>query len=208
MKAEPETLRRVLETLEAWGLLLHADSALPSVTSLVAGGPVRGSWWSHPRAHAIFHVLEAMGDRTDVLATRLVSGKVTYVHWRLWPALLAVAGSGEPWQTKGLTAEARVLLARVRKGRLRTDRLPKGPGGSSKSVAEAARELERRLLVHAEEVHTESGAHAKWLETWEEWPRRAGVRRGDISVSRAKEELEVALRALDPSGKARLPWRP
>ena len=209
LKAEPEALRRVLDALEASGLLLHADSALSSVTTLVAGEPIRGSWWGHPRGHAIFRALVALDDHPDVLAARLVSGKVTYVHRRLWPALAAVACAGEPWQTKGLSAAARALLARVRKGRLRTDRLPKGRGrGASKATGEAAREVERRLLVRSEEVHTETGAHAKWLETWEEWARRAGLDAASMPVSRAKAELKNALRALDPSGKARLPWAP
>src|ERR1700681_4423049 len=39
------------------GLLLKSDPRLPSVAGLVAGEAIRGSWWAHPAAHAIFQEL-------------------------------------------------------------------------------------------------------------------------------------------------------
>ena len=58
--------RRVLEQLKADGLLLQNDSKLPSVCTLVAGSPIKGSWWAHPRSHEIFRVncelAESAGD--------------------------------------------------------------------------------------------------------------------------------------------------
>ena len=183
---------RVWEELKRWGLLLLTDARLPSVASLVAGEPVRGSWWAHPQAHAIFRVASRLDEHPDVTVAKLVSGKVTYAHRKLWPALAALGSARESWQVQGLSRMGRALLARVLKeGQLRTDRLfrwrvpfdsaqdkPAGAGregsrgGKSKAVGEAARELERRLLVHGEEFHTETGAHAKWLESWGHWARR------------------------------------
>ena len=46
--------------LEDAGILLVQDATLPSVTTLVAGGPVRGSWWAHEQSHSIFAVLEEL----------------------------------------------------------------------------------------------------------------------------------------------------
>src|SRR5712691_9806540 len=50
----------------------HLDPRLPSVCSLITGAPVRGSWWSHPFAHAIFHVSGQLADHADVLITKLI----------------------------------------------------------------------------------------------------------------------------------------
>jgi hypothetical protein len=53
----------------------------------VAGGPIKGSWWGHPKGQEIFRLAEAVEDSGDVLVCKLIEGKVTYVHRRLWPAL-------------------------------------------------------------------------------------------------------------------------
>lgn len=74
------------------GMLLEsARGPIPNVAELVAGEPIRGSWWSHPSNHAIFEVLNALADSPDVVRTRLVNGKVTLIHRRLWPALVRLA---------------------------------------------------------------------------------------------------------------------
>lgn len=187
---------RPIEALREHGLLLVADNVLPSLATLVAGGPIRGSWWGHPKGHAIFRAAEALSDHPEALVVRLVSGKVTFVHRRLWPALLRAACALEPWQTRGLSKAARALLEHVT------------AEGRVQGRGEPARELERRLLVFGEQVHTESGAHATRLETWERWARRAGVAQARTSAGRARKELEDALVALNTrfGGRARLPW--
>jgi hypothetical protein len=74
------------------GMLLEsARGPLPSVAEMVAGEPIRGSWWGHPASHAIFDTLNSLAASPDVVRTRLVNGKVTLVHRRLWPALACVA---------------------------------------------------------------------------------------------------------------------
>ena len=163
------------EALEKHGLLLQADAALPSVTRLVAGGPIKGSWWSHPKGKAIFHACSVLADHPDVLMTRLVDGKVTFVHRRLWPALLAMAHGADG---TGISTAARVLLARVRKG------------GRVVATGEAALELEKRLLVLGSQEHTASGKHVRVLESWRRWAKRTGTGPGEAAT------LDAAIRAL------------
>jgi hypothetical protein len=64
---------------------------VPSLAERVAGGPIRGSWWGHPKGHEIFRLAEAVSDSGEVLVCKLIDGKVTYVHRRLWPALVRLS---------------------------------------------------------------------------------------------------------------------
>jgi glutamate 5-kinase len=72
-------------------VLVSAKGPVPRLTEAIAGEPIAGSWWSHAKAHEIFAVLQAVAESGDVLVCRLVEGKVTLVHRRLWPALVRVA---------------------------------------------------------------------------------------------------------------------
>jgi hypothetical protein len=74
------------------GVVLEAASGpVPCLAQAVAGAPIRGNWWAHPRSHEIFALTRAVRDSTDVLVCRLVDGKITYVHRRLWAPLVRVA---------------------------------------------------------------------------------------------------------------------
>jgi hypothetical protein len=74
------------------GIVLQAARGpVPSLAETIAGGPIRGSWWGHPKGHEIFGVAEAISESPDVLVCKLVEGRVTYVHKRLWPALVKLA---------------------------------------------------------------------------------------------------------------------
>ncbi len=161
------------------GLLMKADARLPSVTTLVAGAPVGGSWWAHPLAHTIFFSLRDLEDHGDVLLLKLVEGKDTFVHRRLWPEIAAIALAGEPWQTRGLPSGAVQLLDRVT------------AAGSLESEGPAARLLEARLLVHGIQIHSHEGRHRKRLETWQQWAARNGFAFSDLpSAHEARETLE------------------
>lgn len=199
---------KAFKALKAGGLLLESDSQLPCVTRIIVGRRLRNSWWAHPRANLIYDVLNRLYHHREVLTTKLVGGKVTLIHKKLWPAVFAVATSREPWQQKGLSRTAKRLLAEVTKhGMLETNRLP-AYQKRSKLIAEAARELERKLLVYAEGYHTSSGAHAKRLETWQGWARRVGLKRVRIKPEQAKTKLEDVLMDLAGSAdfKRLLPW--
>ncbi len=71
---------------------------MPSFADWVAGEKIRGSWWGHRKSHEIFHLAEAVIDSGDVLVCKLVNGKVTFVHRRLWPALVRLASKFRPEQ--------------------------------------------------------------------------------------------------------------
>jgi hypothetical protein len=74
------------------GLLLESGTGpVPSLAAAVAGEPIRGSWWAHALGREIFAVTRVIRNSPDVLVCRLVGGKITYVHRRLWPALVRLS---------------------------------------------------------------------------------------------------------------------
>jgi hypothetical protein len=84
--------KEALAFVERHGIVLQAARGpVPSLAEAVAGGPIRGSWWGHPRGHEIFRAAEAITDSPDVLVCKLVHGKVTYVHRRVWAPLVKLA---------------------------------------------------------------------------------------------------------------------
>ena len=66
---------------------------MPSLALEVAGESFHGSWWAHPKSHLMFRLFEEVAGSDDVLVCRLVAGKVTYVHRRLWPSLVRLSAS-------------------------------------------------------------------------------------------------------------------
>ena len=81
-----------LAFVEREGIVLQAARGrVPSLAEFVAGEPIRGSWWGHPKGKSIFDAANRVADSVEVLVCRLVDGKVTFVHRRLWPALLRLA---------------------------------------------------------------------------------------------------------------------
>ena len=72
-------------------VLQAARGPVPSLAETIAGAPIAGSWWGHPKGHEIFAVATAVSESASVLVCKLVDGKVTYVHRRLWPALVKLA---------------------------------------------------------------------------------------------------------------------
>lgn len=72
-------------------VLVSARGPVPSLAEAIAGEPIRGSWWGHARGREIFATLETIADSPDVRCFRLVGGKLTLVHRRLWPALVRLA---------------------------------------------------------------------------------------------------------------------
>lgn len=179
--------------LERCGLLLLQDPRLPSLAALVAGGPVKGSWWGHPAGKEIFRVAGELDDDRDVTVAKLVAGKVTFVHRRLFAALAAVGAERAGWQLAGLPAPAVALLRRV------------DEEGALQASGPPAKELERRLLVASRQVHTAAGAHATELTTWPRFRRATGTR--SISAARGRAQLEEAADRLAPGrGRSLLPW--
>jgi hypothetical protein len=193
VKTRPRRLSSVLAVLRRSGLILKQDKHLPSVVTLLTGEAQTRSWWSHPEGRRLFQLMGELADHRDVIVTRLLLNKETYVHRSLWPQLLAVATAAERWQRAGLSSNARALLARTQHAR--TGVPATGP---------VARELTGRLLVHAQEVHTATGAHALLLYSWSTWARTRRVRHAS-SVAASRATLEMRARALGAPPGA-LPW--
>ena len=188
-----DTNQRLFTALEKGGLLLVQDRSFPNVVSLVTGETLRSSWWGHPRCHEIFRCLSELASAPDVMVTKLVQAKVTLVHRRLWKSVLSVAMARDPWQLKGLSPAARALLDQVERE------------GSLEASGPESAELEHRLLVHGDQIHTESGKHKTRLETWPAWSLRAGCDpAGPPAFGRA--ELETCVRDLGFPVDC-LPWQ-
>ena len=86
------TPRQALAFVRRHGVVLEsARGPVPCLAEAVAGGPIRGSWWSHPKAQAIFAATRAVRDDERVLVCRVIQGKITFVDERLWSALVRLA---------------------------------------------------------------------------------------------------------------------
>ncbi len=86
------TTRQALAFVRKHGIVLEsARGPVVSLAEAIAGAPIRGSWWAHPKGRLIFQVTRAIRDSEHVLVCRLVGGKVTFVHERVWPALVRLA---------------------------------------------------------------------------------------------------------------------
>ncbi len=86
------TQRQAIAFIRRHGVVLEsAKGPVRSLAEAIVGAPIRGGWWSHPRSHEIFAVTQGVRDCDDVLVCRLVDGKITFVHRRLWPALVRIA---------------------------------------------------------------------------------------------------------------------
>jgi hypothetical protein len=171
------------------GLLMKADSKLPSVTTMIAGEPIRGSWWAHPQAHTIFFALRDLESHPDLLLVKLVAGKDTLAHRKLWPEVVSIALAQEPWQTRNLPPDAAALLKKI------------NISGEIESAGPAARLLESRLLVRGIQVHSHDGHHRKRLKTWQRWAARAGQSLDDLPAS---NQAKLTLEEIWPAAK--WPW--
>jgi len=86
------TRRTALQFVRRHGIVLEsAHGAAVTFADAVAGAPIRGGWWAHPKGHEIFALTRAIRASPDILVCRLVDGKITYVHRRLWPAVVRLA---------------------------------------------------------------------------------------------------------------------
>lgn len=86
-------------------MLVSAKGPVPRLTEAIAGSPIKGSWWGHPKGQQIFTILEAVTESEDVLVCRLINGKITLVHRRLWPALVRLADRFQPDQIAQVSQE-------------------------------------------------------------------------------------------------------
>src|SRR2546425_8948409 len=82
-----------------------ARASIPSLAYVVAGAPIPGSWWAHPKGKDIFRLSRVIRRSPDVLVCRLVDGKITYVHRRMRAALVSLAGRFSKQRLSALNEE-------------------------------------------------------------------------------------------------------
>lgn len=153
---------------------------VPSLAHEVAGGPIRGSWWGHPKGKLIFALANALDDSGEIVALKLIEGKTTYVHRALWPQLLRVL-TDEAWRAPriaALSASTRKLFDEIE---------------AKQTVRRGDATLERSLLVHAASEHTPSGKHEKVLTSWSAWAERTKTKPAKRSPEEACESLVAAV---------------
>ncbi len=86
------TPKNALAFVRLQGIVLEsARGPVPNWAERIAGERIQGSWWGHAKAHEIFAATRAVRASPDVLVCRLLGGKVTYIHRRLWPAVARLA---------------------------------------------------------------------------------------------------------------------
>ena len=156
--------KQALAYVEKHGVVLQAArGSVPSLAEAVAGERIRGSWWGHPKGQAIFLAAEAVSESPDVLVCKLVDGKVTYVHRRLWPALVKLASRFPKAQL------AKVWSEHTASGAHRERRV----AFPAWVPADVARQAERLPLAEAQALLSPLFA----LGTREPKPRRSSRRR-------------------------------
>jgi hypothetical protein len=79
-------------------VLASARGTAPRLTEAIVGEAIKGSWWAHPKSRHIYAVLGGVTESDQVLVCRLVDGKITLIHRRLWPFLVRLAEHFAPGQ--------------------------------------------------------------------------------------------------------------
>jgi len=86
------TLRQAMDFIRYHGVVLQSAKGLePSLAAQIVGGPIHGSWWSHPKGHEIYALIQKIHKSKVVLICTLANDKITYLHRRLWPAFVRMA---------------------------------------------------------------------------------------------------------------------
>ncbi len=198
---------QIVEKLDEYGLLLLSDPKLPSLAGLIAGEPISGSWWGHPKGKEIFEIACQLDERKEIITAKLISGKITYVHQKYFTHLAIIGSANDRWQLQNLSDSAKTLLyLLLSKGTLETN----APFLKEhlQRPARAADELEKRLLIYAEEFHSTTGAHAKRLQSWQEWTTKRRINLSSMTLPQAKKDLQDRVESLNKlfSADGKLPW--
>ena len=189
----------VTDAVSERGLLFLSDPKRPNAIQVVTGQFPRGSWWSHPQANDIYAILTSVERHPDVLLAKLLSGKVTLIHRALWPALLRIVTAREPWQTQGLSPLADRWLTAFDEAEAAGAAVPP----VSRTIS---KEIEARLLVFAESVHTSTGKHETEAGILAHVGHANGSGEpGPPTIDEAKRAIETAAAGLG-TPPPKLPW--
>ena len=87
------TPKQAIAFVQANGVVLESGrGAVPILTEANRWRTNPRELVAHSKANTIFLCSRAIRESADVLVCRLAGGKVTYVHRRLWPATVRLAG--------------------------------------------------------------------------------------------------------------------
>lgn len=159
-------------------LPLLTTGAVTGLVDLVAGEAVSGHWWGHPAGKQIFHIVSALEDHPDVLAARVLDGRMTFVDRHLFAPLYRVVTDPE-WRKEGirtLHGPGKKLLETMPSTSTRLEALALSLGLDKKAVPRAKEELEKSLLVRVWSARTEDGKHTAFLGPWSAWADSATKR--------------------------------
>jgi hypothetical protein len=68
------TPKQAIAFVKANGVVLQSGRGpVPSLAQVIAGGPIRGSWWAHPKANTIFLCSRAIRESADVWLSRRIA---------------------------------------------------------------------------------------------------------------------------------------
>ena len=91
MSSHIPSQEEALNFVKTKGIVLEsAHGRVPTFVDFVAGERVTG-WWNHPKGRSIFALTRIIRDSPDILICRLIDRKVTYVHRRMWSALVKLS---------------------------------------------------------------------------------------------------------------------
>jgi hypothetical protein len=164
-------------------VMLSPTENLPSVAKFIGGKNVTAKWWSHPKGNEIHNASQVLFSDPDILALKLVEGKVTFVHRTLWPILLSLALNPERKlsQTSSLDDSAEKLLTLVNSSpTLRLDFLAPDWKGGAKRLKRDRVKLENRGLALTHDEHTDQGIHQTVIESWEHFRKRNKIKTSEL----------------------------
>ncbi len=146
------TPRQALRFVEKHGIVLQAARGPhPNLAEQVSGAPIKGSWWAHSKGHEIFELASVISEHRDVLVCKLVNGNVTYVHRRVWPALVKLATRFEKEQLAQIANEHTVSGAHRSVSIAFPEWVPETVAREARGMSVAkAEQLLSPLLAHAE----------------------------------------------------------
>ncbi len=150
--------QEIKKKIESYGFLLEADPDFPSIVGLVTGEKIKGSWWGHRKGHEIFSISRKVRDEEDILVIKLISGKVTYVHKRLWTDLISILIVNKNWKIEKLSNNGKKVLELVeRAGVIRADNLESETKNefNKKDLNKSINEIEKGLFIFCNDVNTE-----------------------------------------------------
>ncbi len=91
MKRRVPSAKQAVDFVKTHGVVLESShGSVPTFVDFVAGERVQ-RWWSHPLGRSIFRLTRALRDSREIVTCRLIDGKITYVHRRVWPALVRLS---------------------------------------------------------------------------------------------------------------------